>query len=243
MPQSLSLAILVLGGVLLLLALSAGGFKMFGAELSGASGRWSRIAAGIVGVGLIGAATVQFLRPGEDTKLAPTPAPEAAGAGGAATAPMAVNDASARTASTSVPAAPALSPTPAPPERAAPSPDDGVVVATPSAETIWVKCKSRGQAFDTPAEITGPFPGALTLKAPPEDCSRVVYTVKFLDRGNGSSLQEFASATTRPLGPNETERLAVDRRATVARIYAEGLVGGCNTGALGTWGVIATAAG
>ena len=60
MPQNIALAAFVLGAVLLLLALSAGSFKFLGAEMSGAAGRWSRVVAGVIGVGLIAFALLQY---------------------------------------------------------------------------------------------------------------------------------------------------------------------------------------
>jgi len=66
MPQNLTLAAFVFGAVLILLALSAGSFKIFGAEMSGASGRWSRIAAGVAGVALIGFALSSTFRAPSD---------------------------------------------------------------------------------------------------------------------------------------------------------------------------------
>jgi hypothetical protein len=53
-PQNIAVAAFVLGAVLILLALSSGGFKLFGAEMSGASGHVPRAIAGVLGVLLIG---------------------------------------------------------------------------------------------------------------------------------------------------------------------------------------------
>jgi hypothetical protein len=53
MPQSLSIGCLVLGGVLLLLGLVKGRFKMFGADVPGAGGKPQRIIAALAGAALI----------------------------------------------------------------------------------------------------------------------------------------------------------------------------------------------
>jgi hypothetical protein len=53
MPQSIVIAAFVFGAVLLLIALLGGHFKIFGAEISGATGRPGRIIAGVVGVVLL----------------------------------------------------------------------------------------------------------------------------------------------------------------------------------------------
>src|SRR2546430_17450209 len=53
MPQSLAIGAFVLGGVLLLLSVVRGGFKIFGAEVSGSAGNFGRIVAFVCGVVLI----------------------------------------------------------------------------------------------------------------------------------------------------------------------------------------------
>jgi hypothetical protein len=53
MPQSLDLAAFVFGAVLILLALVAGSFKLFGAEVQGTTGRLGRIVAFALGLILI----------------------------------------------------------------------------------------------------------------------------------------------------------------------------------------------
>lgn len=53
MPASLSIGAFVLGGVLLLIAILHGGFKLFGAEVSGNAGFIGRIIAFVAGVTLI----------------------------------------------------------------------------------------------------------------------------------------------------------------------------------------------
>jgi hypothetical protein len=53
MPQSITIAAFVLGAVLLLIGLLGGGFKIFGAEVSGNTGRVSRGIAGAIGVVMI----------------------------------------------------------------------------------------------------------------------------------------------------------------------------------------------
>jgi hypothetical protein len=70
MPQNLTIAIFAFGAVLLLVAITSGGFKIFGTEMSGANGRLSRIAAAVLGFCLIGVAVWPTIGP----KLA-APAP------------------------------------------------------------------------------------------------------------------------------------------------------------------------
>ena len=62
MPQNLVLAAFVVGAVFVLLAISAGSFKIFGVEMSGANGRSSRIVAGVAGAALIAFALVSTFR-------------------------------------------------------------------------------------------------------------------------------------------------------------------------------------
>ena len=64
MPQSITIAAFVFGAVLLLIALLGGGFKIFGAEVSGKAGAFGRPVAGVAGVilvllGLFGAGSHQ----------------------------------------------------------------------------------------------------------------------------------------------------------------------------------------
>jgi hypothetical protein len=54
MPKSLEIAEFVLGAVMLLLALVSGGFKIFGAEVSGTAGKLGRATAFILGLYFIG---------------------------------------------------------------------------------------------------------------------------------------------------------------------------------------------
>ena len=53
MPTSLSIAAFVLGAVLVLVSLLSGGFKLFGAEVSGTTGAGRKFVAFIVGIILI----------------------------------------------------------------------------------------------------------------------------------------------------------------------------------------------
>jgi|SRR5208283_4341899 len=53
MPQSITIAAFVFGAVLLLISLLGGGFKIFGAEVSGSAGKVGRLVAGVAGFILI----------------------------------------------------------------------------------------------------------------------------------------------------------------------------------------------
>ena len=53
MPQSITIAAFVFGAVLLLIALVGGGFKIFGAEVSGSAGKVARSVAGLGGLALL----------------------------------------------------------------------------------------------------------------------------------------------------------------------------------------------
>ena len=65
MPANIALGAFIVGAILLLLAVSHGGFKIFGAEMSGAEGRAPRIVAGLCGALLLGF--------GAGNRRAPTP--------------------------------------------------------------------------------------------------------------------------------------------------------------------------
>lgn len=58
MPGNLSIALFVVGAILLLIALLGGQFKLFGAEVSGTVGRASRWMSGLAALILIGAAVL-----------------------------------------------------------------------------------------------------------------------------------------------------------------------------------------
>jgi len=112
----------------------------------------------------------------------------------------------------------------------------------PPPAPMWVTCTSQGEVCDQHATLAGPRARSwLNLTAPPQHCSSVIYTVKFVGArlfpgGPPRVLSEF---TTRALGPNETQRTGVDTRAFNILIYAQGVPGGCNQGQLASWGVIA----
>ncbi|NTU59945.1 MAG: hypothetical protein HGA98_02675, partial [Deltaproteobacteria bacterium] len=72
MPQSLAIGAFVFGAVLLLLALAGGGFKLFGAEVSGVAGRTARVVSFLLGLALIGVGLSREVGP---PAPAPTPAP------------------------------------------------------------------------------------------------------------------------------------------------------------------------
>lgn len=63
MPQNITLAAFVLGAILLLVALTTGGVKIFGAEVSGSTGRTARIFAGVLGALLLAAGLWGAFRP------------------------------------------------------------------------------------------------------------------------------------------------------------------------------------
>lgn len=48
-PQNITIAVFVFGAVLILIALLSGGFKIFGVEVSGTTGKLGRIVAGAAG--------------------------------------------------------------------------------------------------------------------------------------------------------------------------------------------------
>ena len=53
MPQNVTIGAFVFGAVLVLIALLPGGFKIFGVEISGTTGRLRRITAGVLGILLV----------------------------------------------------------------------------------------------------------------------------------------------------------------------------------------------
>ena len=79
MPQSLSIGVFVLGAVLLLISLVSGGFKIFGSEMPGATGKIARGVAFVIGLFLIGFALYHY---GDAQKEAPKPGPAPAPAAG-----------------------------------------------------------------------------------------------------------------------------------------------------------------
>jgi hypothetical protein len=82
-PQNITVAVFVFGAILLLLALSSGGFKLFGAEMSGASGHVPRAISGVLGALLIGFGLWEATR--EDFHAQPgPPSPETLRPGGSA---------------------------------------------------------------------------------------------------------------------------------------------------------------
>lgn len=81
MPQNIALAAFIFGGILILLAVSSGSFKVFGAEMSGAAGRGPRLAAGLIGVVLLSFGAWQANRPDVPAKPEP-PASAATGRSG-----------------------------------------------------------------------------------------------------------------------------------------------------------------
>ena len=79
MPANIALGAFIVGAILLLLAVSHGGFKIFGAEMSGAEGRAPRIVAGLCGALLLGFGAWQSTRsrrrPRRQSRRRPRPRP------------------------------------------------------------------------------------------------------------------------------------------------------------------------
>lgn len=73
MPSSLAIAAFVLGAVLLLVALLKGGFKIFGAEVSGTAGAGGRIFAFVAGLVLLGVG-LSYEQAESSSRPAPEPA-------------------------------------------------------------------------------------------------------------------------------------------------------------------------
>lgn len=102
-----------------------------------------------------------------------------------------------------------------------------------------VTCTSQGQVCNRHAVHGGPFGrGWLNLTAPANHCSSLRYTITYMGFDGGSVPPRVLSvATTRLLGPGQSDRLGVDQRARSARISAVGVRGGCNEGRLASWSV------
>lgn len=116
MPGTLSIGAFVLGAVLLLVSLLSGGFKIFGAEVSGGTSTSARVIAFVLGLAFIG---VGFATDGD--KRSDTTAPPTAGAAGTPAAPAQVEVAPAPTAGATPAAPPARADVAAPaaaPQRA-----------------------------------------------------------------------------------------------------------------------------
>ena len=84
---------------------------------------------------------------------------------------------------------------------------------------------------------------AVNLRAPSTHCSAVKY---YVWRGDGSPMIDFRQAlgSTDYLNPGQSGWVRVGnslaRGLQVVRISAFGRVGGCNTGAMGSWAVEAS---
>ena len=78
MPQSMTIGAFVLGAVLLLISLVRGGFKIFGAEVSGTAGFLGRPIAFVIGITLI--VTGFYFQYGSTTGNSPPPLPSASAA-------------------------------------------------------------------------------------------------------------------------------------------------------------------
>jgi hypothetical protein len=73
-PQTITIAAFVLGSVLILIALVGGGFKIFGAEVSGTAGRVGRAVAGIAGAIFLAIGVFGSFAPAPPQTTAPQPA-------------------------------------------------------------------------------------------------------------------------------------------------------------------------
>jgi hypothetical protein len=73
MPSNLAIGAFVLGGVLLLISVVKGGFKLFGAEVSGSAGGGGRFIAFVAGIVLI---VTGFLKEGRSIAKVDNPAPD-----------------------------------------------------------------------------------------------------------------------------------------------------------------------
>jgi len=68
MPQNVTIGAFVFGAVLVLIALLTGGFKIFGVEISGTTGRLQRIIAGVLGILLIIVGIYGLVPSGHDSR-------------------------------------------------------------------------------------------------------------------------------------------------------------------------------
>ena len=122
---------------------------------------------------------------------------------------------------------------------------------TASAERLQVNCTGSGQVLPGVVSCDGAAqfgfqsegPGQMyvvQLMAPTTHCSRVKYIVW---RGDGSPMVDFRTALgqTEFLDPGRSSWVRIGnqlaRGLQVVRITAVGQVGGCNTGAMGSWAV------
>jgi hypothetical protein len=163
MPQNIALAAFIFGGVLLLLAVSSGSFKVFGAEMSGAVGRGPRIASGVIGVLLLCFGAWQANRP--DPSSRPEPSPNVvAGRGGPAGGQAGSG-----------------TPTPAPAPTATTTQPDGAVAFGPTALPV-------GKLSDAEDSVQildiSPPPGShLTRGSPQVFNIKVMYSLQSADTG------------------------------------------------------------
>jgi hypothetical protein len=105
-----------------------------------------------------------------------------------------------------------------------------------------VGCSSTGQVCDKTADYTFDADGrssyVLNIKAPNRHCSAVKYSLTWKDS------KRSRSATTRFLNREESQTIKLHKFAAgkqVITIGATGQEGGCNSGALQSWGVEVTA--
>jgi hypothetical protein len=79
----------------------------------------------------------------------------------------------------------------------------------------------------------------LTLRAPDSHCSKVVYSVYFAG-------ENWSRGFTGQLAPGDSENVVIGRGygagTAQVQIAALGIVGGCNTGQMGSWAVEVSAA-
>jgi len=116
------------------------------------------------------------------------------------------------------------------------------LVSVATAETFTVNCNSVGQRCDKFATVQFQSEGisseyGLILSLPRSSCSSVRY---FVSGGEGNERQFFG--VTPFLNPGESFNYIslgrnLARGTQTVRIFAEGRLGGCNTGRLGAWTV------
>jgi hypothetical protein len=211
MPANIALGAFIVGAILLLLAVSHGGFKIFGAEMSGAEGRAPRIVAGLCGALLIGFGAWQSTRSDASAHIEIATAPTSAGQ------------------------APAASPTTA---AVSPEPASGAAPAPPVApsKTLPVGMLSDSEDSVRIVDIT-PKPGSFFHRGTPQAFDiKLEYSVQSVDAGLMSiSVDQIRDSVSQCAGvghltdiaqvPVERGRRTVD----ITVIWNGGSAGGAKT--------------